>query len=391
MAIFSDLDRLLQSFVADGLPGCSLKVAQHGKVLYEGYFGVSDLESGAALTRRSLFRQASLSKISLYTAMMILYERGKFLLTDPISDFFPEWKETTHFERSENGHLLVVPNARPVTVRDTLSMKCGLPYCNGPQSSQDPTFLAMCEKMKPLWQQGRYTLREQIAAMADVPQAFEPGTGWRYGFSSELAAGILETVCGKPVGEALRELLFDPLGMDSTGDIFFGDTQERLVPLYRLNEQGSVEPTSFPMDAQFLPGPQHDAGWRRLFSCVDDYTKLLQMLACGGVSMEGRRLMSAGTIDLMRSPGLNAVQQAAFEDGYNAGYSYGYGVRTLVDKARGNHNGSIGAFGWTGAFGTWCEADPSEGLSIVYMHNFLPNQEGKIHPRVRNVVYGCIE
>ena len=89
--------------------------------------------------------------------------------------------------------------------------------------------------------------------------------------------------------------------------------------------------------------------------------------------------------------GLSVHVQAAFEDGYNAGYSYGYGVRTLVDKARGNNNGSIGAFGWTGFFGAWCEADPSEELSIVYMHNRLPNREAEIHPRIRNTVYGCIE
>jgi len=390
VATFHDLDRLLQHFAEDGLPGCSLKVAQHGKVLYEGYYGYADLEQKTPLTAASLFRQASLSKVSLYTAMMILYERGKFLLTDPISNFFPEWKETYHYERRENGELVTVKNQRPVTVRDTLSMKCGLPYCNGPRESDDPTFQAMLERMQPLLAQGHYTLREQIAAMADAPQSFEPGTGWRYGFSSELAAGILETVCQKPVGEALRELLFDPLEMDSTGDTFFGDTQNRLVTLYEADEAG-LHPLHMPNDQHFLPGAEHDAGWRRLFSCVGDYTKLMQMLACGGVSMEGRRIMGAGTIDLMRSPGLNAVQQAAFEDGYNAGYSYGYGVRTLVDKARGNNNGSIGAFGWTGFFGAWCEADPSEELSIVYMHNRLPNREAEIHPRIRNTVYGCIE
>ena len=101
--------------------------------------------------------------------------------------------------------------------------------------------------------------------------------------------------------------------------------------------------------------------------------------------------MGRKTIDLMRANGLNELQQKDFEDLYNAGYGYGYGVRTLIDKNRGNHNGSLGAFGWTGGFGTWCESDPEETVSIVYMHNMMPNEEVYYQLRVRIVAYGCIE
>ena len=116
----------------------------------------------------------------------------------------------------------------------------------------------------------------------------------------------------------------------------------------------------------------------------------MQMLACGG-TYKGQRIMGRKTIDMMRSNGLNAAQQAEFEDTYNAGYGYGYGVRTLIDKNRGNHNGSLGAFGWTGGFGTWCEADPAEGISIVYMHNTVPTRELYYHHRIRTAAYGCLE
>lgn len=112
----------------------------------------------------------------------------------------------------------------------------------------------------------------------------------------------------------------------------------------------------------------------------------MQMLACGGV-WEGRRILSRGTIDLMRSNGLDEVQLADFPE---PGYGYGYGFRTLLDRARGDLNGSVGSFGWTGGFGTWCEADPQEGLSIVYMHNLIPSGEQYYHPRVRTVSYGLL-
>ena len=201
-----------------------------------------------------------------------------------------------------------------------------------------------------------------------------------------MAAGILEKVCDKPANEALKELLFDPLGMENTAALFFGDAEQRMVSLYALDEKGEYAPGPGFFDKKHRPGEENEAGWARLFSNVEDYSRLMQMPACGGV-YGGLRLMSPGTIDLMRANGLDAAQQRDFPE---EGYGYGYGVRTLTDNAAGNLNGSPGAFGWTGGFGTWCEADPKEGLSIVYMHNLIPNDEGYYHPRVRTISYGLL-
>lgn len=390
MSDFSSLDKLLCNFTEHGLPGCALQIAQNGQILYEGYFGYADIEQKLPVTGKSVFRMASMSKIPLYTVMMMLYEQGKFLLTDPVSDFFPEWRHSRKFIKNPNGYVEAVPTDHPITVSDTLSMKCGLPYCNFPGETNNETLRAMQKAMQPLWDKGHYTLREQIRAMADVPLAFEPGTHYLYGFSSELAAGIIEEVCGKSIDDVFEEYLFDPLGMNDTRSHFFGDIRERMVRLYASNDDGSLTVLHTPLDDKHLPGPEHECGWARLFSTVNDYSKLMQMLACGGIYQKVR-LLGRKTIDMMRSNGLNAAQLADFHDIYNAGYGYGYGVRTLIDKQKGNHNGSLGAFGWTGGFGTWCEADPSEGLSIVYMHNMMPNREIYYHHRVRAAAYGCIK
>lgn len=392
MANIENLNNLLQNFVENGLSGCALMIAQHGKTIYEGYFGHADIEANTPVNSKSIFRMASMSKIPMYTALMMLYERGKFLLTDPVYNFFPEWKETKRYVRTPNGHVRAVPVQRPITVGDTLAMKCGLPYCHSPvpPEEENPTLQAMARQMQPLWDKGCFTLRQQIAAMAEAPLAFEPGSHWLYGFSSELAAGIIEAVCDMPVNEALAQLLFRPLGMEDTGAIFFGDTQNRMVKLYKKETDGALRPLALPMDNKHLPGKENESGWARLFSTAADYTKLMQMLACGG-EYKGQRIIGRKTIDLMRADGLNAAQLHDFDDPYNAGYSFGYGVRTLVDKNKGNHNGSLGAFGWTGGFGTWCEADPTEGVSIVYMHNMMPNMERFYHLTMRNAAYGCIE
>lgn len=386
MSTAKDLDRLLQSFIDRGIPGCSLHVMQRGKTLYEGYFGVTDIHSPTPVNERTLFRQASLSKIPLYTVMMMLYEQGLFLMEEPIGNYLPEWSNSTKYVRQSDGTMTVVPTERPITIRDVCTMKCGLPYCNSDSPTEDPVLKGMQECMRPLWSVGHYTLREHLKAMSKAPLACEPGEQWIYGFSSELAAGIVEAVCDRPINEVMRQMLYEPLGMTDTDAIFFGDAEKRLVTLYAKNTEGQLVPGPNFFDKKHLPGSEHEEGWGRIFSTGRDYSKLMQMLACGGV-YDGVRLMSRKTIDLMRSNTLGGT----FGDSYNGGYGYGYGVRTLVDKAAGNNNGSFGAFGWTGGFGSWCEADPEEELSIVYMHNLMPNDEQYCHPRVRTAAYGLIE
>ncbi len=95
---------------------------------------------------------------------------------------------------------------------------------------------------------------------------------------------------------------------------------------------------------------------------------------------------------MMRANGLTPAQTAAYgSNPYEAGYGYGYGVRTLLCRGTGNHNGSPGSFGWTGGFGTFCEADPKDCVSIVYMHNMIPNDELYYHHRIRNAAYALMD
>ncbi len=112
MADTKALDNLLDDFIRRGLPGCGLQICKNGETIYENYAGYSDIEKNIPVTDKSLFRQASMSKLPLYTTMMMLYERGYFLLSDPISNFFPEWKNTKKYVRYDNGYSSVVPTER---------------------------------------------------------------------------------------------------------------------------------------------------------------------------------------------------------------------------------------------------------------------------------------
>ena len=143
MSTFKDLDRLLQGFTDSGLPGCTLHVTQRGKLIYEGCFGWSDIENRVPVTERSVFRMASMSKLPLYTVMMMLYERGKYLMTEPVSRYLPEWTESKKYVRTPTGTLKAVPTDRPMLIEDVLTMKCGLPYCNFRGPTDDPTVQSM--------------------------------------------------------------------------------------------------------------------------------------------------------------------------------------------------------------------------------------------------------
>ena len=396
MADFKKLDELLQRFVDGGLPGCSCVIAQKGKILYENYFGYSDIENKVPLTAENVFRQASLTKVAEYTLGMMLYEKGLFNMTDPLYEYFPEWKDSKKRITLPDGTTDIVPVDHPITVKNIFNMTCGLPYEAHPGfPSQSLTSQEMAKAMEKLPK--NYTLREQIKVISEVPLAFEPGTRWLYGFASELTAGLIEVLTGMRAELALKKLLFEPLGMDSSANFICGDLEERLVKNYFINKGKKLGEPGALYIKNVTEGPGMTGklgevpGFQRVITNCRDYTKLMQMLANGGVC-KGERFMGRKTIDLMRS---NTITQKMidedFTNDYLAGYGYGFGVRTLIDKGRGNHNGSLGAFGWTGGSGTWAEADPSEGTSIVYMHNLQPNLEVYHHLRMRAVAYGCLD
>ena len=385
MADFKELSRLLEEILEQGPAGCGCAVARNGEILFEEYHGVKDLESGEPITADSIYRQYSTTKVAVCTGAMMLLERGKFLLNDPIYEYFPEWKDTMVAQPEEDGSYRVRPAKRPILIRDCFSMAMGIGY-----GGTDYTHQA-AEKVRAQLRAnvGEYTLQQEIKAMAEVPVAFDPGTHWLYGFGHELVAGLIEVVSGKGVGQFLKEELFEPLDMKNTGYHYFGDIWERMVTTYLLKADGSREASPyFQRDELFEPEAKYEGGGAGLFSTVRDYLALTQMLACGG-EYQGRKIMGRKTIDLMRCNQLNEQQLKEFRNPYLEGYGYGCGVRTLMDPSAGV-NSSVGEFGWTGMLGTYVSIDPAEKLSLVYMHNLFPNREAYIHPRIRNIVYGVL-
>ena len=389
MQDFSKLDRLLQHFSDTSLPGCTCAVMQDGKWIYSGWSGFADREKGIPAGRETIYRQASMTKLFTYTILGMLYEEGAFLLSDPIGDYLPEWKQSCRWERTEAGEIRTVPT-RPITIRDAITMSCGLPYCMGPNAdANDPTRCAMSERIAALLQKGTPTLRDEVRVMADVPLGFAPGSRWLYGFGSEISGVLVETMTGKPLREVFDERLIRPLGLAHTGTWITPENRSHVAVLYTKDAAGRLVPAGPEADRVMDPACTPVGARPHLLTTSEDYAQFMYMLANGG-EYRGKRLIGHKTIDLLRTNQLTARQLEDFTNTYLAGYGYGLGFRTLLDRAPGGHNGSLGAFGWTGGAGTWAEADPAEHLGAVYMHNMLPNEEVYHHLRVRAAIYGAL-
>ena len=386
---FSKLDRILEEFAQSTVPGCTCTIMQGDQVIYEGAAGYADIASGKKVNGHSMFRQASTTKLFTYAILGMLYEEGRFLFSEPVGKYLPEWSETRKFVVQPNGNIDVAPTERPLTIQNAVAMMCGLPYCMAPVANPStPTLAAMSKRIAALLEKGVPTLREEVRAMADVPVMFEPGSHWQYGFGSEITGALVETLTGKPLRENFKERIIEPLELADTDTFFWPENRDRVVTSYRKNPEGKLEPAPDFYDATMDPVKTPVGARPNLITSSTDFATFMQMLANGG-TYKGKKLLGAGTVAMLHANQLGPAQMKDFTNDYLAGYGYGYGFRTLLTQEFG-HNGHIGCFGWTGGSGIWVEADPVDKFSIAYMHNMSPNEELYHHHRIRAAAYGIM-
>ena len=388
MKDFTRIDDLLKRFVEQGTnPGCAVAVMQGDELIYHGEAGYANIESGKKVDLHSMFSQASTTKLFTYAILGMIYEEGKFLFSDPLYEYLPEWKNTKKYITLPNGQVETAPLEKPITIRDAVAMMCGLPYCMVPAiDPATPTLTAMSRQMAELLKKGPSTIAEEVHAMAEVPVMFEPGSHWQYGFGSEITGVLVETFEGKPLREVFKDRLIDPLELEDADTFARPWNQDRIVTNYVKKGPGQFEPTT---DFSVLDPDLVPAGVRpNLLISAHDFAVFMQMLANGG-TYKGRKFLGSGTVSMLHENQLGPVQMADFENDYLAGYGYGLGFRTLLTQKYG-HNGHLGDFGWTGGTGIWVEADPVDRFAVAYMHNMRPNEELYHHHRVRAVINGIM-
>ncbi|MGN7942848.1 serine hydrolase domain-containing protein [Virgibacillus sp. 6R] len=386
--LHSRLTTLLQHFVENGLPGCACMVTKDGKTIYENYLGFADIDKELPITDETIYRIFSMTKVVTCTAALMLYERGLFLLNDPLEEYLPEFKNQRVFEKQEKGNYIERPAANKILVKDLFTMTSGITYPGDANETERMTARAMSNIDQRVRQGEAIDVQTISKIIASIPLAFEPGSQWHYGLSHDVLGAFIEVLSGKTFGQFLKDEIFDPLQMEDTFFKVPENKQHRISNVYIRNEQGKLVSAKEADEAFQIDFPYENGG-AGLFSTLRDYNRFAQMLANGG-QLHGVQIIGRKTIELMSQNHLTLENSNNYNWDYLKGYGYGLGVRVMENPSLGGINSSIGEFGWSGMLGTWVLIDPKEKLSAVYMQQMYPNLEAYHQPRLRSVIYGTI-
>lgn len=384
---FQNIQHFLDSLVEKGIVGNSCAILKDGQVVFEHYTGYADLEKQRKIGPDTLFRIYSMTKLFTCVAAMQLYEKGAFLLTDPVSNYLPEFSNMQVVHNKGNGATVLKNAENPIRIYDLFSMTAGLTYGGG---GGDAARL-QGESIRKLEESvDNYTTRDYIRALASAPLAFEPGSHFRYSLCHDVLGALIEEVSGERFSDYVENHICKPLGLKDT--YFRCPTQvreERLANFYEIRPQGEHRKI-ISQDKAYEPGCRMDRGGAGLLSTLWDYVKFAETLNRGGISSDGVRILQESTVKLMATNRLNEVQRSELHDWVHArGYGYGLGMRVMVDPTHAG-GGNIGEFGWSGMAGTWVMMDPEKKITAVYMEQSSPSLEPYIAPRLRNLIYASI-
>jgi CubicO group peptidase (beta-lactamase class C family) len=381
------LQRVTAAFEAyvkeDKLAGAVVLVARRGKVAYLHAFGSRDKESASPMREDAIFRIASQSKAPVSVAVMLLQEEGRLLIGDPLSKHLPEFAKTTVAVPRRGGGYDVIAANRPITLRDLLTHTAGISYGDGPAADQwkaaGITGWYFADRDEPIG--------ATVARMASLPFDAQPGEKWVYGYNTDILGAVVERVSGQPLDVFLRDRIFTPLGMADTSFYLPQAKAGRLTTVYSAAPSGPIvrAPDTGGMISQgaYLNGPRKSfSAGAGLLSTAGDYARFLQMLLNGG-TLDGTRILSRPTVQLM-----TAVHTGGIE--FRPGQGFGLGFSVVKDVGERGTPGSVGEFGWGGAYHSVYWVDPAEQLVVVYMTQLIPSGAIDDQAKLRSLVYQAI-
>ena len=365
-----NLDEFLNEIMEENrIPGLDCAVWHKGKEIYRKMLGVADIEKQTPITKDTLYNLYSNTKVISCTAALQLFEKGKFLLEDELSFFFPEFKNMK--VQMPDGSLKDAEKS--ITIRDLFRMTAG--FGEGREYG---------EMGNKFYEEtgGECKLRDLPKYLAEAPLLFEPGSRFFYGICHEMLAALIEKLSDMTFYEYLKKNIFDPLGMKNTAFSLENTESKALANQYW--NHGSDKPLEVKGERNCLiPPVLKESASGGLISSVDDYTAFQEALC------RGEALLSRRTIDLMRLDQLEGAQREGY--GYtNIGLGYGLGVRTTINQAKSGAPVGFGPFGWGGAAGTYGSIDPENELTIFYAQHIFGNDDLRANNRLRNIIYSGI-
>ncbi len=361
-------------------------IARRGKIGYFETWGMMDKEASKPMRKDAIFRIYSMTKAVTGVATMILYEEGRFFLTEPVSKYLPELGGMkVAVEKTDGAGKRVlshtVPAEREITIRDLLRHTSGMNY-QGPRDEKGDPMFVKAGVMSPT-----ITIEEAVKRMSKVPLVHQPGTIWDYSVSQDVLGRLVEVVAGKTLDRFFEERIFKPLGMVDTGFHVPQEKWDRLAALYTPNPDKTIKRhAGLPQESYKKPATLLSGGGG-LVSTAMDYARFVQMLINGG-ELDGARILSRKTVELLNSDHLGNLPRA----GGLLAPGYGFGLTFAVNLGPGKVGsiGSEGEYFWGGAAGTRFWIDPKEQMIGIFMIQILPHTDLIYGTQFKQLAYQAI-
>jgi CubicO group peptidase (beta-lactamase class C family) len=344
------------------IPGLVALVVKNGTIVYHKAFGMADNESERILKRDDIFRIASQTKAITSTAVMMLWEEGKFRLDDPISKYIPEFENAQVLDTLyEDGTYLTKPAEKEITIRHLITHTSGIGYG---VIDDDERFQKIYYKagITDLFTTENITIEESVKKLAKLPLHHNPGENWTYSEGLDVLGYFIEIVSGIPLDDFFRQRIFDPLEMDDTWFYLPKSKYRRLVSIQKKeNDKWIKYPTTFYDPEYPVKGAKRFfSGGAGLSSTAKDYATFLQMYLNNG-ELNGVRLLSRTTIQFMMGNQISDLWG-------DSGAYYGLAFSVIDQKGQDmGGRGSAGTFEWGGYFNTQYFADPKEKIIGILM------------------------
>ena len=370
-------DALRAEVDAGQLAGAAALAWRDGEVRQIATVGRRDLVSGAPVERDTMFRIASVTKPVTTVAALTLLDEGRFALDEPITGCAPELARMRVL-RDPSGPLDQTDAAtRPITFRDLLTHRSGLTY-----GEFHPGAVARAHA-ETLGTQidNPLTPDEWIARLATLPLVDQPGAGFHYGISTDLLGFLIARLDGAPLGAVLERRVFAPLGMRDTGFTVAPQKRHRRAGLGGFDSGGRPTPLAQTPGGHALAdrpdGMTFEAGGGGLWSTLDDYLAFARMLIGDGgpggdlLRPETRAMMTSNQLTPEQRVGARMFGRPIFA----LGHGYGMGVAVVMEPDQADVTrcrGGVGTIGWPGAYGSWWQADPTDGSVLIFLaHNMV--------------------
>jgi CubicO group peptidase (beta-lactamase class C family) len=379
------VDRLLQQYVDDKkIAGAVALVLHDGKPVYEKAVGWSDPDAKRKMTTNTIFRIASQTKAITSAAVMALVEEGKIGLNEPVGHFIPTFSKTTVAVRGESG-VTMVPAKRPITITDLLTHTAGISYGTNPHVAD----LYREKGLGPAAGNGWYTadkeepICETMERLGTLPFVAQPGEAFVYGYNTDILGCVVEKASGMPLDEFVRTRITGPLGLKDTRFFVPPADRERLAAVYSSGPDGRIvrAPEGGKGQGSYVDGPRKSfAGGAGLTSTAHDYARFLETIRNGG-ALGGVRILGPRAVDLMTTNQSGTLHSTT-------GLGFGLGFET-VDRYGASGMAGVGAFGWSGAYGTWYQVDRQSHTVLVLMIQLMPNATD-IQTKFSTLVYQAL-